>query len=112
MKECARRGIDFATGSIAAAVTEAGGACAEPYLVLGALGSAPLVLQKTAALLQHARLTDALIDEAARTARSEPGILTNLFTSAGYKRDLAQALVRKALSAHRAMFFKTGRAAS
>lgn len=112
MKECVRRGIDFATGSIAVFMKQSDGVCSEPYLVLNAFGSAPLVLRKTAGLLQHEKLTDALIDEAARTAPTELGTLTNLFTSAGYKRDLARALVRKALAAYTTMFPKPGRAPS
>jgi len=112
MKECVRRGVDFATGAIAVFMKQSDGVCAEPYLVLNAFGSAPLVLQKTAALLQYEKLTDELIDEAAHIAPTELGTLTNLFTLAGYKRALAQALVRKALAAHKTMFPKTGRAPS
>jgi CO/xanthine dehydrogenase FAD-binding subunit len=43
-------------------------------------------------------LNEKSIEIAAETARSELGTVTNLFTRAGYKRDLIQALVKKSLN--------------
>ncbi len=97
IKTSRRRGIDFAAGSIAARVTMDGGACSNVRMVLGALLSAPLVLEKPALIVQEEGLSEAAIDRAATAAVPELGVVSNLFTTAGYKRHLAGALVRKAL---------------
>ena len=59
--------------------------------------SAPVFLQKASAVIAESGLTKNAIEEASNIASSEPGTLTNLFTSAGYKRRLASSLVKKAL---------------
>jgi len=46
----------------------------------------------------ESELTEKSIEKAALTARSELGMLTNLFTSAGYKRHLVEVLVKRALT--------------
>jgi CO/xanthine dehydrogenase FAD-binding subunit len=60
--------------------------------------SAPLFLEKTAQVIMQSGLNEKSIEIAAETARSELGTVTNLFTRAGYKRDLIQALVKKSLN--------------
>lgn len=97
IKVSKRRGIDFAMGSIAALVTADSGRCSAVKLIIGSLCSAPRVLEKAARSIMDEGLSDASIEKAADAARPELGVLTNLFTSAGYKRDLAHVLVRRAL---------------
>jgi CO/xanthine dehydrogenase FAD-binding subunit len=60
--------------------------------------SAPLFLEKTAQVIMQSGFKEKSIEIAAETARSELGTVTNLFTRAGYKRDLIQALVKKSLN--------------
>ena len=50
-------------------------------------------------MIKESGFNEAAIEMAALTARSELGPLTNLFTSAGYKRHLAEVLVKRALVA-------------
>jgi carbon-monoxide dehydrogenase medium subunit/2-furoyl-CoA dehydrogenase FAD binding subunit len=90
--------LDFAWGTIAASVNISEGKCTQANLVLGSLASAPIILKKTAEVAVEGELTEHAIEKAAETARSELGTLTNLFTSAGYKRHIAQVLVRRALN--------------
>jgi CO/xanthine dehydrogenase FAD-binding subunit len=53
---------------------------------------------KASQLIIESGLTAKSIEKAAETARSEVGTLTNLFTTAGYKRHLTEVLVKRALS--------------
>jgi len=98
IKVSTRKGIDFATGSIAAAVSVNGKGLSGVRLVVGSIASAPVLLEKTAQLIIESGLTEKSIEKATETARSELGTLTNLFTTAGYKRHLTEVLVRRALS--------------
>jgi CO/xanthine dehydrogenase FAD-binding subunit len=74
------------------------------------VSSAPLVLEKAVHIIMESGLTDESIEKAAEAARSELGTVTNLFTSAGYKRDLARVLVRRALQELKGKIKKTRRA--
>ncbi len=94
-----RKGIDFATASIAAYVQRDENKISELQLVLGTLSSSPIILKKAAQVVKDSGLNEASIEMAALTARSELGPLTNLFTSAGYKRHLAEVLVKRGLVA-------------
>jgi CO/xanthine dehydrogenase FAD-binding subunit len=98
IKVSMRKGIDFATGSIAAHAIENGKGVAGIRLVVGSIASAPVLLDKSSQVITESGLTEKSIEKAAETVRSELGTLTNLFTSAGYKRHLAEVLVRRALS--------------
>ncbi len=60
--------------------------------------SAPLFLKKAEQVINESGLTKGSIEAAATSARTELGTLTNLFTSAGYKRELVPALVKRALT--------------
>jgi 4-hydroxybenzoyl-CoA reductase subunit beta len=110
IKVSSRRGIDFAMGSIAALVTGNSRKCSSVKLVIGSVSSAPLVLEKAVHIIMESGLTDESIEKAAEAAHSELGTVTNLFTSAGYKRDLARVLVRRALQELKGKIKKTRRA--
>lgn len=103
IKDAARQGIDFSYGSIAARADGAGERATRVRLVVGSLSSAPILLTKAAAILQDAGLTDAAIEAAADSMREELGALNNLYTPASYKRELAKALVKRALARLREM---------
>ena len=98
IKSSSRKGLDFSIGSIAAAAKGNSGKCTLLRLVAGSMTSAPLFLEKTAQVIMQSGLNEKSIEEASKTARSELGTVTNLFTRAGYKRDLIQALVKKSLN--------------
>jgi CO/xanthine dehydrogenase FAD-binding subunit len=98
IKSYSRKGLDFSIGNIAAVATGNSKKCSFLSLVVGSITSAPLFLEKTAQVIMQSGLTEKSIEKAAETARSELGTVTNLFTRAGYKRDLIQALVKKSLN--------------
>ena len=110
IKVSSRKGIDFAMGSIAALITADGKKRTSARIVIGSITSVPLVLEKTADIILKSGLSAQSIEKAVEAARSELGTLTNLFTSAGYKRDLAQVLVRRALAELQAKVKKKGEA--
>ena len=98
IKVTTRKGLDFATGNIAAKIQKNGEGLKDLSLVVGSIASVPIMLKKAAQVVMDSGLTDASIEMAALTARSELGTLTNLFSSAGYKRHLAEVLVKRALT--------------
>jgi 4-hydroxybenzoyl-CoA reductase subunit beta len=97
IKVCDRKGIDFATGSIAASIRSKQGEKSDVTLVVGSLTSAPVRLEKAENIIRESGLTDKAIESASAIAKSDFGPLTNLFTSAGHKRTLIQMLAKKAL---------------
>ncbi|MFC1591588.1 FAD binding domain-containing protein [Thermodesulfobacteriota bacterium] len=101
VKISTRRGIDFAAGNLAACIRHSSNSCSAARLVIGAMHSAPRLLDNAGRVLRESGLTQQSIEKAAEAARSELGTVTNLFCSAGYKRDLARALTRQALQAYR-----------
>jgi 4-hydroxybenzoyl-CoA reductase subunit beta len=103
VKETARQGMDFAYGTIAARADGHGTQAGRVTLVLGSLTTAPRVLDDIAATLVADGLGDAAIDAACAGLRAALGPLTNLYSPAAYKRELARALLRRALLALREM---------
>ena len=100
IKETARKGNDFAYGTIGARGGPPAGAdkTGQTRLVLGSLTSRPTVLNKAAKIIDEQGLTNDAIDAAVAAARDELGALTNLYTPAAYKSQLARSLVRRALT--------------
>lgn len=97
IKVSSRRGLDFGWGSIAGLVRGNGKRFTDVRLVIGSMTSAPLLLEKASQVIIESGLTEESIEKAAESAGSELGTVTNLFTSAGYKRHLAQVLVKRVL---------------
>jgi 4-hydroxybenzoyl-CoA reductase beta subunit len=104
-----RRGIDFAMASIAAAVLVNGKGVSSARLVIGSIASRPIMLEKASQVIIESGLTEKSIEKAGEVARTELGILTNLFTSAGYKRQLTEVLVKRALNEIKEKTGKAGR---
>jgi CO/xanthine dehydrogenase FAD-binding subunit len=92
-----RKGLDFAIGSIGASV-KSNGKEINLSLVINSINSTPLFLGKAAQIIMESGFSKAAIDKAAEVARGETGAVTNLFTSAGYKRQIVEVLVKQALS--------------
>ena len=104
-----RRGIDFALANVAAAVNANGKGVSSARLVIGSIASRPIMLEKASQVIVESGLTENSIEKAGEVARTELGILTNLFTSAGYKRQLAEVLVKRALNEIKDKTGKAGR---
>jgi len=93
IKETARKGNDFAYGTIAVRLAPDDGV----RIVMGSLTTRPASLQEPARIVQQRGLDDEAIDAAEEATRDELGALTNLYTPAAYKSVLARGLVRRAL---------------
>jgi CO/xanthine dehydrogenase FAD-binding subunit len=109
IKVSMRKGIDFAMASIAAVVNANGKGVSSARLVIGSIASRPIMLEKASQVILESGLTEKSIDKAGEVARTELGILTNLFTSAGYKRQLTEVLVKRALNEIKEKTGKAGR---
>jgi 4-hydroxybenzoyl-CoA reductase subunit beta len=100
-KYAARKGIDFSVGSIAARCDGRGAKCDRITLVLGSLSTAPIVLTDAADIIRRTGLTDGAIEQAADAIREDLGEVTNLYSRAVYKKQIARVLVKRALLALR-----------
>jgi len=109
IKVSMRKGIDFAMASIAAVVNATGKSVSSARLVIGSIASRPIMLEKASQVILESGLTEKSIDKAGEVSRTELGILTNLFTSAGYKRQLTEVLVKRALNEIKEKTGKAGR---
>ena len=92
-----REGLDFAAGTLAAAMTGSNERPDSVRLVMGSVASAPKSLTHVEHMLADSGLTDETIEAAAGAARQALGEVTNLFTPSGYKRRLVRNFVRAAL---------------
>ncbi len=94
-----RRGAcDFPILSVAAALrSDAGGTVREARLVLGAISSSPVLCNDVAALLIGNRLSDDLIEEAARLAGASARPKENTDAPAYWRRRMAVPMVTWAL---------------
>jgi 4-hydroxybenzoyl-CoA reductase beta subunit len=103
MKETPRKGMDFAYGSIAARAYGKGESPSKVTVILGSFGIAPISLKRPVEIVEQKGLGDDAILEAVDSTRDELGALTNLYSPASYKRDLAKVLVKRALTQLREM---------
>ena len=97
IKVSMRKGLDFAVGNIAAWVKGNGKGLSGARLVIGSIASRPIFLERASKAVMDSGLTEKGIAEAAGIGRMELGTLTNLFSTAGYKRHLTEVLVKRAL---------------
>ena len=98
VKAAARTGLDYGYATLAGALTGSNRAPKSLLLVAGSVGTMPLVLHKSAAIILAEGLTEASIEAAADAARDDLGEVTNLFTPPGYKKRLMRGLVRRVLN--------------
>jgi len=97
LKETARQGMDFSYGAIAVRADGHGTTANRLRIVLGSLTTAPRLLTGAAERLAALGLGDDGLEAACATLRDALGPLTNLYSPAAYKRELARILLRKAV---------------
>ena len=98
-----RRGsFDFPVLGVAAWVrTNGGDTVSDARIVIGAVGSAPVVSDEAAASLVGQRLSDETIDRAARIAARPAKPLDNTDFTIGWRKDMVPVYVRRALASLR-----------
>lgn len=92
-----RGAIDFSLIGVAVNLTMEDGVCKTIKVVLGAVGSGPIVVESAEKLLQGTSVTEALIEEAGTLARKAAKPVANTGTSPGYRRDMAALLTKMCL---------------
>ena len=97
LKETARQGMDFSYGAIAVRADGHGATASRLRIVLGSLTTSPRLLTGAAERLSVLGLGDDGLEAACATLRDALGPLTNLYSPAAYKRELARILLRKAV---------------
>ncbi len=97
LKETARQGMDFSYGTIAVRADGAGARATRLRIILGSLTTSPRDLTTAAERLAALGLGDDGLQAALATLRDALGPLTNLYSPAAYKRELAKILLRKAV---------------
>ncbi len=93
-KVARRREVDLST--ICATVARSGN---EWKLAFGAVSPTPVRLPKTEELLRGKEITEALIDEAAKLARTEVSPIDDVRASKEYRLDVVEVIVRRSLKA-------------
>ncbi len=93
-----RTADDYATVAVAAIVTSDGDRCREARIALGSVGVTPLRGRAAEALLSGERFSQGLAEAAGEAVKGEVDPLSDHRGSAGYKRDMAAVMVRRALT--------------
>jgi len=97
IKIAPRIGMDFSLAAVAARAGGTGLQASDVAIVLGSLTTAPVFLHEPARTAEAGGLSDESIERAVEQVRVELGELTNLYGRPGYKKHLANVLVRRAL---------------
>ncbi len=98
-QEVARRHGDFAIVGLAASVTLSDGAISDARLAFAGMSDVPLRASEAEDILAGERPSAELFDEAARRATADLDPPADLHGSAGYRKKVAAALVRRGLRA-------------
>jgi len=99
LKESARDVIDFPVLGVAVVLTlkPGNGSCGEAKIVLGAVSSAPVEAGEAEEVLKGKKMTEGLIEEAAKSASKEVRPFTQMGIPASYKKRMVQVFVKQAL---------------
>jgi aerobic carbon-monoxide dehydrogenase medium subunit len=92
-----RTHADIAKISAAVAVLVQNGICREVRIAIGAAAPTVFRAAKAEKLLTGQKITAEVMNEAAETAAGETNPMTDLRSTAGYRKEMARVLVRRAL---------------
>jgi len=98
-EEFARRHGDYALAAVAVTMARRDGVVSAPRIALMGVGEMPMRMSALETMIEGRELTDDLISEAVVVLRDEIAPNSDLHGSADYRRHLAAALTRRALSA-------------
>jgi CO/xanthine dehydrogenase FAD-binding subunit len=97
LKLSPKRSMDLATVGVAALVINEDGRCKDMRIALGAVAPTPIRAKKAEGILRGQRFSDDLIERTAQTAAEESRPIDDHRASAQYRREMVQALVRRAI---------------
>jgi len=90
-------GIKIVSTSVAVTVEADSGVCKDAKIVMSTVAPIPLITKKAAEMLKGKKLTDELIEEAAKMAASETDPTTDVHASAEYRKEIVKVLVKRAI---------------
>lgn len=98
IKHGRRKAMELATVGVAVTLETQGGVCTAARIALGAVGPVVLRASKAEAMLIGSRLDANSIEAAASQAQQECTPISNVRSSADYRRDMVGVLTRRAVS--------------
>ncbi len=98
LKHGRRKAMELATVGVAVSLTLDQGRCREARIVLGAVAPTPIRARQAEAALAGAVIDGHLIEIAAQTAMNESRPISDVRSSAGYRREMVRVLTGRALS--------------
>jgi carbon-monoxide dehydrogenase medium subunit len=90
-------GIKIVSTSVAVTVEAGSDVCKDAKIVMSAVAPVPLITKKAAEMLKGKKLTDDVIEEAAKMAASETDPTTDVHASAEYRKEIVKVLVKRAI---------------
>jgi carbon-monoxide dehydrogenase medium subunit len=101
LKHGRRRAMELATVGVAVMLTLERDVCREVRIVLGAVAPTPIRARSAEDILRHQTITDDLIDQAAKTAMREARPISDVRSSAAYRREMVKVLTTRAVQQSR-----------
>lgn len=98
LKHGRRKAMELATVGVAVSLDTADGICTGARIALGAVGPVVLRAPEAEAILTGSRLDGATIEAAARQAMQECTPISNVRSSADYRREMVGVLTRRAVT--------------
>lgn len=99
LKLPARTAVDIAAVGVAVVVTldPADNSCSDVKIALGAVAPTPIRVRKAEKVLKGKKLERGVIQEAAKISMKEAQPISDVRSSAGYRRDMVGVLIQRAL---------------
>jgi aerobic carbon-monoxide dehydrogenase medium subunit len=97
IKHGRRKAMELATVGVAVSLARNEDLCRDVRIVLGAVAPTPIRARKAEALLRGERLKLAMVAAAAQAAMEESRPISNVRSSAEYRRDMVKVLVGRAI---------------
>ena len=93
----ARTAMDIPKISVAVMLTVSGGTCSEAKIALGSVAPTPIRAAKAEGMLKGQKLDTKTIEAAGEAASDEISPITNIRSTAEYRKDVTKVLVRRAV---------------
>ena len=93
-----RTAADIAKVNVAVSLTVAGGVCQEARVALGSVAPTTIRAGKTEGMLKGKAIDQRIIEEAAEAAAEETRTITDIRSTAEYRRETSRVLVKRAIS--------------
>lgn len=97
LKHGRRKAMELATVGVAVRLTLAGDVCREVRIVLGAVAPTPLCARQAEAVLRGQVVDEAAISAAAEAAQAESRPISDVRSSADYRREMVRVLTGRAV---------------